>query len=211
MGLSARRPRGIVAIIDVWDTHHCVGAIRQVEENVDAIDAFAAERRAQGFVIVHAPGGRTSPYSEHPSRARLARRFVTRSRARREKNHIAIPRTLNLPALRGCVCDSTKPCFPKRRTWTRQHHGLHIDPSDIVSDSLVEVQSLLGSRPREAQIVGFHLNGCVLSRPLGWFRLSSWIEDTTIIDRLVWSFAPTEEEPDIRSALRASGVPLIEG
>ncbi len=134
---------------------------------------------------------------------------MTRARVRREKNHVAIPLPTGLPTLRGCVCDAYEQCAPKRRIWTRQHEGLHIDRSDVVTDSLVELRSLLRRPPEEAQIVGFHLNSCVLSRPLGWVRLSSWIANTMIVERLVWSFAPPEEEPRIRDALRASGVPLV--
>jgi len=200
--------RRILVIIDAYDSHHCVGARHQIESNIRGLQQYAAARRDEGYLIVHAPGGRTSAYSDHPSRTRLRVSLIKRA-VNRERNHVATPPGLELPTLTGCVCNSVAPCLPKRRVWTKQHASIVIERSDVVTDSLRELRALMIRAPQAAAIVGFHLNRCVMTRSLGWFRLSSWIRDTVIVDRLVWSYAPPEEDQQIRTVLRDFGVPLV--
>src|SRR5688500_13314937 len=44
-----------VIVCDMWDAHHCLNAVRRVEEVAPRMDRVLAEARRCGALIIHAP------------------------------------------------------------------------------------------------------------------------------------------------------------
>src|SRR5437763_10436066 len=77
-----------IIVCDVWDAHHCLNAVRRVEEMAPRMNRFLAEARHRGALIIHAPSGCMATYKDHPGR-KLAQ---------------AAPKAANLPADIGQWC-----------------------------------------------------------------------------------------------------------
>src|SRR5580704_10199349 len=59
-----------VIVCDVWDAHHCLNAVRRVEELAPRMNQFVEEARRRGALVIHAPSGCMEPYKNHPARKR---------------------------------------------------------------------------------------------------------------------------------------------
>src|SRR4051794_20071795 len=59
-----------VIVCDVWDAHHCLNAVRRVEEMAPRMNQFIGEARRRGALVIHAPSGCMEPYKSHPGRKR---------------------------------------------------------------------------------------------------------------------------------------------
>src|SRR3974377_460179 len=44
-----------IIVCDVWDAHHCLNAVRRLEEFAPRLEAFLKESRGRGMTIIHAP------------------------------------------------------------------------------------------------------------------------------------------------------------
>ena len=64
--------KGKTAIIvcDVWDAHHCLNAVRRLDEMVPTMNCVLEKARDQGAMIVHAPSSCMEAYKDHPARKR---------------------------------------------------------------------------------------------------------------------------------------------
>jgi nicotinamidase-related amidase len=163
-----------VIVCDMWDAHHCVSAARRVEEMAPRMDAVLAGLRAQGALIVHAPGGCMTFYRDTPARRRAAQAPPALAPAPIgwndwEDDEVAmLPATLTTPGL--CSCDSAEPCgeggppYP----WTRQTALIEVGAADTVTDDGQELFNLLEQRRiADVVVMGVHTNICVLGRPYG--------------------------------------------
>src|SRR6266478_820655 len=65
-------PAGKTAIIvcDVWDAHHCLNAVRRIEEMVPRMNEVLKTARQRGILIIHAPSECMAAYADHPARKR---------------------------------------------------------------------------------------------------------------------------------------------
>jgi nicotinamidase-related amidase len=173
-----------IIVCDVWDAHHCLNAVRRLEEMVPRMNQVLEKARSQGVLIIHAPSSCMEPYKDHPGR----------------KLAMSAPKAKNLPAEIDKWCykipaeekgkypidqsDGGEDDDPKeheewhaklkakglnpRAPWKRQHDGIKIHDNDAISDSGVEIWNLLTSRGIDNVIlVGVHTNMCVLGRPFG--------------------------------------------
>lgn len=173
-----------VIVCDVWDSHHCLNAVRRVEEMAPRMNQVLNAARERGALIVHAPSSCMEPYEKHPGRLRA-------------KN---APTAANLPADIGVWChkipSEEKGKYPvdqsdggedddptehrlwherlagmgrnPRSPWKRQIDVLTIDDADAISDSGVEIWNLLEQRGiKNVVVLGVHTNMCVLGRPFG--------------------------------------------
>lgn len=178
-----------IIVCDVWDAHHCLNAVRRVEEMVPRMSELLEKARGRGVLIIHAPSGCMEPYKDHPARKRAQ----------------AAPRAKNLPKDIGRWCDripaEEKGTYPidqsdggedddpeeheawhqklaamgrnPKAPWKGQHAGLKIQDADAVSDSGVEIWNLLEDRGiGHVILVGVHTNMCVLGRPFGLRQLA---------------------------------------
>lgn len=174
-----------VIVCDVWDLHHCLNAVRRLEEFAPRLDALLQEARARGAVIIHAPSDCMAAYETHPSR----RRAVDTPRAKQAPPEVAhwcmrIPTeeraTFPIDQSDGGEDDDPvehaewvaklkvfgrNPGTP----WKSQSKLITIDGErDYISDRGDEVWNILKQRGVENVILtGVHTNMCVLGRPFG--------------------------------------------
>src|SRR5262249_169378 len=151
-----------VIVCDMWDTHHCLNAVRRVEELAPRMNQVLEKARSQGALIIHAPSSCMEPYKDHPGRKRVQ----------------AAPKAANLPKDIHQWCnqipEETKGKYPldqsdggcdsdpaeqkafaqkleemgrnPKAPWKRQTDVLKIHDEDAISDSGVEIWNLLEQR-----------------------------------------------------------------
>ncbi len=173
-----------IVVCDMWDSHHCLNAVRRVQEIAPRMNQVLEKARGQGVLIVHAPSSCMEPYKDHPARKRAQQ----------------APKAANLPKDIASWCHSIpaeeKGQYPidqsdggedddlaehkrwhdklagmgrnPRAPWKSQIDVLKMRDQDAISDSGVEIWSLLEARGIDNVIlVGVHTNMCVLGRPFG--------------------------------------------
>ncbi len=178
-------------LCDVWDSHHCVNAVRRVQEIAPRLDALATILRANGATIIHAPSDCMSFYASHPARKRSQ----------------AVVTAANLPKDISTWCDRipSEEAFPypidqsdggedddpieheqwaqklaiegrnPKAPWKQQIPVIQIDSgSDFISDSGNEIWNILEAKGiTQVLLCGVHTNMCVLGRPFGLRQLAS--------------------------------------
>jgi nicotinamidase-related amidase len=181
---SWRPAETAIIVCDMWDSHHCLNAVRRCVEVAPRMNAVLSKARDQGVLIVHAPSSCMDPYKDHPGRklAQLA------------------PKAASLPADISQWCRSIpseeKGIYPidqeqggedddlaehkvwqdklaalgrnPKSPWKSQIGLLTIGDRDAISDSGVEIWNLLEARGiKNVVLLGVHTNMCVLGRPFG--------------------------------------------
>jgi len=156
-----------VLICDMWDKHWCRGATERVGGLVTRMAPFLEAARKQGIQIIHAPSETMDFYQDAPQRKRI----------------LAIgpvdpppPLVLPDPPLpiddKGGGCDTEDQFY---KAWTREHPGLRIAESDVISDSGAEIYSFLRERGiRNLLVMGVHVNMCILNRSFAIKKMTSW-------------------------------------
>jgi nicotinamidase-related amidase/type 1 glutamine amidotransferase len=161
-----------IIICDMWNQHWCKGATERVAELAPHMNRVVRLARDKGVLIIHAPSGTVGAYVEHPARKRAQ----------------DAPKAANLPegiekwcrwiddneetigypidhSDGGCDCS---PQCKKGNPWRSQIDTIQIRNRDAISDSGVEIWSLLEQRRiRNVILMGVHTNMCVLGRPFG--------------------------------------------
>jgi len=165
-----------IIICDMWNQHWCKGATSRVSELAPVMNRVVSVARDKGVLIIHSPSGTIEHYKDHPARQRAK----------------AAPKAANLPAGIESWCswkdeaekkvypidqsDGGCDCQPRCKEgspWTGQIDAIEIKDADAISDSGVEVWSLLEQRGiRNVILMGVHVNMCVLGRPFGLRNLS---------------------------------------
>lgn len=148
-----------IVLCDVWDNHHCRGAVERLEKMLPRMNQVLRAARDQGMQIVHAPSETMPFYADHPARQRV----------------LAAP-SIEIPSLRDLV-EPPLPIDasdggddtgggPGYKAWTRQHPAIDIDSErDIISDNGPEILTYLLPRGIEQLIIfGVHTNMCILNR-----------------------------------------------
>jgi nicotinamidase-related amidase len=155
-----------VLICDMWDKHWCGGATQRVNGLVTKMAPFLESARKRGIQIIHAPSETMAFYQDAPERKRILAVAKVDPPA---------PLTLPDPPLpiddKKGGCDTPDQFY---KAWTREHPGLRIDTSDVVSDSGPEIYSFLRSRGITTLLVmGVHTNMCVLNRAFAIKRMAA--------------------------------------
>ena len=57
-----------IIVCDMWDSHHCLNAVRRVGEMAPRMNQVLTEARKRGVLIIHAPSGCMDAYKDHPAR-----------------------------------------------------------------------------------------------------------------------------------------------
>jgi len=155
-----------VLICDMWNKHWCSGATERVNGLVVKMAPFLESARKRGIQIIHAPSETMPFYQDTPQRKRIL-----------ALPKVEPPSPLNLfdPPLpiddkRG-GCDTPDQFY---KAWTREHPGLRIDASDVISDNGTEIYSFLRERDiRTLLVMGVHTNMCVLNRTFAIKRMTA--------------------------------------
>ena len=179
-----------VIVCDMWDSHHCLNAVRRVGELAPRMNVFLKAARKQGATIIHAPSSCVEFYKDHPARKHVA----------------SVPKSKNPPIDIESWCHWKNPDeenlgYPidhsdggedddleeharwakqleamgrnPRSPWKRQVASLEIEDEDFITDDGVENWSILEDRDIDnVMLVGVHTNMCVLGRPFGLRQLS---------------------------------------
>jgi nicotinamidase-related amidase len=178
-----------IIVCDMWDSHHCLNAVRRCVELAPRMNQVLGKARDQGVLIVHAPSSCMEAYKDHPGR------MIAQS----------APQAANVPADIGQWCRfipaEEKSIYPidqsqggeddeavehktwqdklaalgrnPKSPWKSQLNLLTIGDKDAISDSGVEIWNLLESRGiKNVILMGVHTNMCVLGRPFGLRQLA---------------------------------------
>lgn len=179
-----------IIVCDMWDSHHCLNAVRRVNELTPRMNQVLHAARDRGVLVIHAPSGCMAAYENRPGR-QLAK---------------SAPTAGNLPGDIGQWCrhiaSEDKGPYPvdqrqggedddlvehqqwhdylssigrnPKAPWKTQVASLDIDDAkDAISDSGVEIWNLLEQRGiKNVILLGVHTNMCVLGRPFGLRQLA---------------------------------------
>jgi nicotinamidase-related amidase/type 1 glutamine amidotransferase len=171
-------------VCDMWDSHHCLNAVRREKEMAPTMERVLKAARDRGVVIIHAPSSCMDAYKDHPAR----------------KHATETPRSKALPKEIASWCykipSEEKGVYPidqtdggedddplehkkwaeeltamgrnPRAPWKSQIDVLTIADKDYISDNGEEIWSILEARGvKNVALMGVHLNMCVLGRPFG--------------------------------------------
>ena len=174
----------VVIVVDMWDTHHCLNAVRRVEEMAPRMNEVLEKCRALGMTIIHAPSNCMEAYKDHPGRKRAKDAPLAKNLPKdidkwchiipsEEKGKYPIHQKDG-----GCDSDPVEQAKHREELikmgrnpnapWKSQYHVLKMHDIDLVSDSGVEIWNVLEDRKiNNVIILGVHTNMCVLGRPFG--------------------------------------------
>ncbi|MEM7316462.1 MAG: ThuA domain-containing protein [Planctomycetota bacterium] len=172
-------------ICDAWDAHHCLNAVRRLEQFAPRLNKVVKEARERGVTIIHAPSDCMEFYKDHPARRRA----------------MEIPQKESLPADIKSWCSAIpteeRGVWPIDQSdggedddpvehaewaaklksqgrnpgtpWMRQTELITIDTNkDYISDKGDEVWRILQSHQiKNVILTGVHTNMCVVGRPFG--------------------------------------------
>ncbi len=178
-----------VIVCDMWDSHHCLNAVRRVGELTPRMNALLSKMRSQGATIIHAPSGCVNAYSDAPAR----------TRAQQTKPAPSIPSDIakwldQITSEASCPYPLDQAAGGEdddlvehaqwaatlkaagrnpRAPWLKQTDGLTIDQQrDYISDSGTEIWSILEDR----QLSMSPLSACIRTCACSVVRLvyGSW-------------------------------------
>lgn len=178
-----------IIVCDVWDYHHCLNAVKRLEQFAPRLDQLLKTARAEGVTIIHAPSDCMPAYQDHPAR----------SRARQVTFNGPVPEGIEnwcskIPAEERAVypldqSDGGEDDDPEEHAaWVKKLKDLGRNPAlpwqsqsplitvdsehDFISDKGDEVWKILESQGiKNVMLVGVHTNMCVLGRPFGLRQL----------------------------------------
>lgn len=174
-----------IVVCDVWDYHHCLNAVRRLNEFAPRLEKLLQKARAQGVTIIHSPSSCMNAYTDHPARKRAIGVGKVDS----------LPKDITswcsrIPSEEQAVypidqSDGGEDDDPKEHAewaaklkamgrnpkgpWKKQLDTITIDAKrDYISDRGDEVWSILERRGiKNVVLAGVHVNMCVLGRPFG--------------------------------------------
>lgn len=187
---SWRASETAIIVCDVWDYHHCLNAVRRLEQFVPRLNDVLTEARRRGVLIIHSPSDCMDAYRDHPARARA----------------IEVPKASYLPDGIESWCslipaeeradypidqsDGGEDDDPKEHAqwaaklkslgrnpampWKQQSGLITIDDqTDYISDRGDEVWNIFAKHNiHNVILTGVHTNMCVLGRPFGLRQLA---------------------------------------
>jgi nicotinamidase-related amidase len=155
-----------VLICDMWDKHWCRGATERVEGLVAKMAPFLESARRRGIQVIHAPSETMAFYQDAPQRKRI----LALARVDPPAPLSLFDPPLPIDDKRG-GCDTPDQFY---KAWTREHPGLRIDASDVISDNGTEIYSFLRERGiRTLLVMGVHANMCILNRTFAIKRMTA--------------------------------------
>ena len=176
--------RTAIIVCDVWDAHHCLNAVRRLDEMVPTMNKVLENGRAMGALIIHAPSSCMEPYKDHPARKRAKDAPLAKNLPKEidkwcykipaeEKGKYPIDQSDggeddDLQEHADWHAQLKAMGRNPKAPWLKQHDGIKIMDQDVISDSGVEIWNVLEQRNiNNVILVGVHTNMCVLGRPFG--------------------------------------------
>lgn len=174
-----------VIVCDVWDKHHCLNAVRRLEEFAPRMNDVLKQARRSGATIIHAPSDCMPAYETHPARQRAVDVPHDKSAPKDVAHWCSKIPTEELAEYPIDQSDGGEDDDPAEHAtwaaaltelgrnpgmpWKMQSPLIEIDGDrDYISDKGDEVWNILQSRGiKNVILVGVHTNMCVLGRPFG--------------------------------------------
>lgn len=174
-----------IIVCDVWDLHHCLNAVRRLEQFAPRLNQVLNAARDNGVTIIHSPSDCMPAYDEHPARKRAQQAPVSPTLPPDVKawcSVIPAEERANYPIDQSDGGEDDDPAehaawAEKLRAmgrqpgtpWKSQNKLITIDAErDYISDRGDEVWNVLEQNGiRNVILTGVHLNMCVLGRPFG--------------------------------------------
>ncbi len=177
--------RTALIVCDVWDYHHCLNAVRRLEEFAPRMNQLVKLARSKGVTIIHAPSDCMAAYQDHPARKRalgLAGPAKLPERIKSWCSRIPTEEKGTYPIDQSDGGEDDDPL--EHAAWAQKLKSLGRNPGmpwkaqsalieidgadDFISDQGEEVWKILESREIDnVLLVGVHVNMCVLGRPFG--------------------------------------------
>lgn len=174
-----------VIVCDVWDKHHCLNAVRRLEEFAPRMNDVLKQVRHFGAIVIHAPSDCMPAYESHPARHRAISILpdkLTPKYAADWCSQIPTEELAEYPIDQSDGGEDDDPA--EHATWAAELTALGRNPGmpwktqsslieidsdqDYISDKGDEVWNILQSRGiKNVILVGVHTNMCVLGRPFG--------------------------------------------
>ncbi len=178
-----------IIVCDVWDYHHCLNAVRRLNEFAPRLNQVLIKARSQGVSIIHAPSDCMPAYVNHPARKRAIQIPPAKTIPKDIKSWCS-----RIPAEEAAVypidqSDGGEDDNPIEHAawaaklkamgrnpglpWKKQSDLIQIDSAkDFISDKGDEVWSILEAKGiKNVILTGVHVNMCVLGRPFGLRQL----------------------------------------
>lgn len=178
-----------VIVCDVWDLHHCLNAVRRLEEFAPRLNDVLNAARDKGAVIIHAPSDCMPAYANHAARRRAIAAPAANKPAASKDGLVSdyswcsrtdLESTYPIDQSDGGEDDDPdehaawaaklkalgrNPGTP----WKTQSSLITIDGNkDYISDRGDEIQNVLQQHGiKNVILTGVHCNMCVLGRPFG--------------------------------------------
>lgn len=176
-------------VCDVWDKHHCLNAVRRLEEFAPRLNQVLQEARRRGAVIIHSPSDCMPAYVQHPARLRAQAAPVAADLPTDMQywcSRIPQEEQASYPIDQSDGGEDDDPQEHARwaaelqalgrnpgMPWQTQSPLIQIDAErDYISDRGDEVWNILRARGiQHVVLTGVHTNMCVLGRPFGLRQL----------------------------------------
>lgn len=174
-----------IIVCDVWDKHHCLNAVRRLEEFAPRMNDVLKQARHSGATVIHSPSDCMPAYAEHPARLRAISVPHDESPPKDIADWCSQIPTEELAEYPIDQSDGGEDDDPAEHAkwvaeltalgrnpgmpWKMQSPLIEIDgDQDYISDKGDEVWNILQSRGiKNVILVGVHTNMCVLGRPFG--------------------------------------------
>lgn len=165
---AAPAAKAALLLCDVWDDHHCRGAVERLEAMLPRMSELVGAARAMGVRIIHAPSDTMDFYADAPARRRILGMEPVEPPA--EIDHADPPQAVDASD-GGSDTEDTGD-----RPWTRQHPAIDVDQDrDVISDVGREVYSYLQREGIERLLImGVHTNMCVQHRSFAIKQMVRW-------------------------------------
>jgi nicotinamidase-related amidase len=160
--------RAALLLCDVWDDHHCRGAVERLEAMLPRMNELVNAARAMGVRIIHAPSDTMEFYADAPARRRIQAMEPIEPPA--DIDHDDPPQAVDASDGGSDSADTGD------RPWTRQHPAIDVDQErDVISDAGREVYSYLQHEGIELLLImGVHTNMCVQHRSFAIKQMVRW-------------------------------------
>ena len=164
-----------IILCDVWDDHHCKGAVERLDEMLPRMNEVVNGARKLGIHIIHAPSDTMEFYAGAPARQRVLDTPPTAPPA--EIEHDDPPQPVDSSDGGSDSPDTGD------RPWTRQHPAIDVDQDrDVITDAGREVYSYLQQNGIELLLImGVHTNMCVLHRSFAIKQMVRWGVDVALV------------------------------
>ena len=190
-----------VIVCDCWDAHHCLNAVRRLEQFAPILNKVLNEARNRGATIIHSPSDCMDAYSDHPARQRA----IAMPQAEYTPHDVAAWCSVIPAEERGVYpidqSDGGEDDDPAEHAkwrakleslgrnpntpWKKQTELIKIDAErDFISDRGDEVWNILQQRGiNNVILTGVHTNMCVLGRPFGLRQMARNGKNVVLMQR----------------------------